>query len=114
MPRDEFDRRTNAELVCRGLHQLDIPAAVNSRHDLVIGDKKVSGSAYKLVNARAYHHGTMLIDSDLKALGRYLKPPPVTIVLCAKRLRDCVADQQRCRKIWWERVWKVCDLKSLG
>ncbi|TPX72179.1 hypothetical protein SpCBS45565_g00407 [Spizellomyces sp. 'palustris'] len=80
MPRDEFDRRTNAQLVCRGLHQLDIPALVNDRHDLVIGDKKVSGSAYKLVNSRAYHHGTMLIDADLTALGRYLRPPPKNLV----------------------------------
>jgi lipoate-protein ligase A len=28
----------------------------------------VSGSAFKLVNARAYHHGTMLIDAKLKDL----------------------------------------------
>ncbi|KAI8908838.1 hypothetical protein DFJ77DRAFT_433924, partial [Powellomyces hirtus] len=80
MPRDSFDRRTNAELVCRGMHQLDIPASVNERHDIVVDGKKVSGSAYKLVNTRAYHHGTMLIDADLKALGRYLRPPPKNLV----------------------------------
>ena len=28
----------------------------------------VSGSAFKLVNARAYHHGTMLIDAKLQDL----------------------------------------------
>ncbi|KAI9105690.1 hypothetical protein DFS34DRAFT_575123, partial [Phlyctochytrium arcticum] len=77
MPREEFERKTSAQLVCRALHQLDIPASVNERYDLVIADRKISGSAYKLVNNRAYHHGTMLIDSDLAALGRYLKPLPV-------------------------------------
>ncbi|KAI8822582.1 putative lipoate-protein ligase A [Fimicolochytrium jonesii] len=80
MPRDVFDRRTNAELVTRALLQLDIPASVNERHDIVVDGKKVSGSAYKLVNTKAYHHGTMLIDSDLKALGTFLKPPPKNLV----------------------------------
>ncbi|KAJ3153774.1 Biotin/lipoate A/B protein ligase [Geranomyces michiganensis] len=80
MPRETFDRRTNAELVVRGLHQLDVPASVNTRHDIVVEDKKISGSAYKLVNTRAYHHGTMLIDADLGALGRYLRPPPKNLV----------------------------------
>ena len=55
------------------MHQLDIPASVNSRCDLVIQDKKISGSAYRLTQSKAYHHGTMLIDSDLKKLSTYLK-----------------------------------------
>ncbi|KAJ3189107.1 Biotin/lipoate A/B protein ligase [Gaertneriomyces sp. JEL0708] len=80
MPRDQFVRRTNAELICRALHQLDIPAHVNERNDILIHDDKVSGSAYKLVNARAYHHGTMLIDSDLHALGQYLRAPAKNLV----------------------------------
>ncbi|KAJ1980391.1 hypothetical protein H4R34_002474 [Dimargaris verticillata] len=41
MPRDKFSRRFSAELVTRALHMLDIPARVNDRHDIVIGDRKV-------------------------------------------------------------------------
>ncbi|KAF9429921.1 Biotin/lipoate A/B protein ligase [Podila epigama] len=66
MPRDVFDRRTNVELICRALHELDIPALVNERHDIVL-------DAFKLIQQRAYHHGTMLIDTDLGSLGQYLK-----------------------------------------
>lgn len=74
MPREKFDRKTNAMLVCRALtHHLDIPANVNERHDIVVGGKKISGSAYKLVSQRAYHHGTMLIDTDLDTLRNALK-----------------------------------------
>ncbi|KAJ3049918.1 hypothetical protein HK097_009092 [Rhizophlyctis rosea] len=80
MPRDDFDRRKSASLISRALHHLDIPSSVNDRHDLVIGPNKISGSAYKIVSDRAYHHGTMLIDADLKALGRYLKPPVKNMV----------------------------------
>jgi lipoate-protein ligase A len=32
----------------------------------------VSGSAYKIVNRRAYHHGTMLISTQLNTLGDLL------------------------------------------
>lgn len=80
MPRAEFNRRTNAELVCRALHQLDIPAEVNERHDIVVQGQKVSGSAFKLVNNRAYHHGTMLIDSQLDLLRQVLNVQKVRVV----------------------------------
>ncbi|KAF9318417.1 Biotin/lipoate A/B protein ligase [Podila horticola] len=107
MPRAVFDRRTNVELICRALHELDIPALVNERHDIVLDGKKISiscltyqeqsgtstkvschltlysfhfgpvpyisGSAFKLIQHRAYHHGTMLIDTDLSTLGQYLR-----------------------------------------
>ncbi|BGP53267.1 hypothetical protein JCM8202v2_000826 [Rhodotorula sphaerocarpa] len=63
VPRSEFDRKTNAELVTRGLNQLEIDAYVNDRNDIC--GLYVSGSAFKLVNKRAYHHGTMLIDAKL-------------------------------------------------
>ena len=77
MPRSAFQRSTSVNLICRALHQLDIPARVNERFDIVVNDDKVSGSAYKLTNDKAYHHGTMLIDSDLDALGVYLGSPKV-------------------------------------
>lgn len=32
-------------------------------------ERKVSGSAYKLVTSRAYHHGTMLLNASLSSLG---------------------------------------------
>ena len=79
MPRSEFKRSTSVTMVSQALEQLDIPASVNSRYDIVIGDKKISGSAYKIANNKSYHHGTMLIDTDLKVLGDALKP----IVSCS-------------------------------
>lgn len=80
MPREVFDRRTNVELICRALHELDIPASVNERHDIVVDGKKISGSAFKLIQHRAYHHGTMLIDTDLSSLGQYLKVDRTSLV----------------------------------
>ena len=53
--------------------------------------RHVSGSAYKIVNNRAYHHGTMLISSELGTLGRLLHSnkvlpnPPLQFVALTSR-----------------------------
>ncbi|KAF3929850.1 hypothetical protein ABW19_dt0202495 [Dactylella cylindrospora] len=80
MPRKEFDRDKNAHLVVRALKKLGVEnAAVNERHDIVLrekeGDKKVSGSAYKIIKDRSYHHATLLLRSDLESIGRLLRSP---------------------------------------
>lgn len=72
VPRTSFQRRPNAELVARAVSSLGPPAEVNERNDIVVEGFKVSGSAYKIVNKRAYHHGTMLIDAKLNQLGDLL------------------------------------------
>lgn len=41
----------------------------------------VSGSAYKIVNKRAYHHGTMLISSQLETLGKLLHSNKVSTLV---------------------------------
>ncbi|KAJ6486435.1 Lipoyltransferase and lipoate-protein ligase [Mycena vitilis] len=101
LARRAFDRRTTSQLVLRAVRALGVPdARLNDRNDLCVGDDKmsdfsyrgppwrdedegkadagdadrhVSGSAYKIVSARAYHHGTMLISTDLKSLGDLLR-----------------------------------------
>lgn len=49
-----------------------IGAPVQRRHvcDLAIGEKKISGSAGRMVKNRVLHHGTLLFESDLDALDR--------------------------------------------
>ncbi|KAG9006625.1 Biotin/lipoate A/B protein ligase [Tulasnella sp. JGI-2019a] len=104
VPRATFARRPNAELVARAVQSLGPPALVNDRNDIVVEGFKichlpqhapeplsktdtglfsglyVSGSAYKIVNKRAYHHGTMLIDAQLGQLGDVLHNTKVTMV----------------------------------
>jgi lipoate-protein ligase A len=82
--------------VLRAIQSLGLADAnVNERNDICVGKFKirppslsengdedaddgvgsgphVSGSAYKIVNKRAYHHGTMLISSELGTLGKLL------------------------------------------
>jgi len=55
------------------VRSLGVDAHVNDRNDIYVGQDKVSGSAYKIVNKRAYHHGTMLISTQLDTLGNLLR-----------------------------------------
>ena len=44
----------------------------------------VSGSAYKIISERAYHHGTMLISTRLDHLGNMLRPEEVLLLFIRK------------------------------
>ncbi|KAF8806143.1 Lipoyltransferase and lipoate-protein ligase [Phlegmacium glaucopus] len=97
LPRTSFDRHSTAKLVLRAVRSLGVDARVNERNDICVGINKisfhqqilviayhdpnhsfllhhVSGSAYKIVNKRAYHHGTMLISTRLDHLSNLLRP----------------------------------------
>ncbi|KAI1796086.1 Lipoyltransferase and lipoate-protein ligase [Ganoderma leucocontextum] len=73
LPRASFDRHATAEVVMRAVCSLGVDANVNDRNDICVGKDKVSGSAYKIVKDRAYHHGTMLISTRLDTLGELLR-----------------------------------------
>ncbi|BEI85350.1 hypothetical protein CcaverHIS002_0507510 [Cutaneotrichosporon cavernicola] len=88
-PRALFTRNGGAELVSRAVRErLDVPSCtVNERNDVVLrpdgtkeGELKVSGSAYKIISQRAYHHGTMLISSDMETKGIASHRAPVSTI----------------------------------
>lgn len=52
-------------------HMLSID--LNTRHDLHIGDRKISGSASRIIRTGSFHHCTLLVNSDLAALSGLLQ-----------------------------------------
>ncbi|TEB32240.1 Lipoyltransferase and lipoate-protein ligase [Coprinellus micaceus] len=72
LPRATFDRHATGGTVLRAVRSLGIDARLNDRNDICIGPEKMR-SAYKIVNNRAYHHGTMLISTRLDTLGDLLR-----------------------------------------
>lgn len=76
--REDFTRDKYARLVVDSLNAKRLEAnnttaselMVNDRYDIVTksSNEKVSGSAYKIERDRAYHHGTMLLNSKLDIL----------------------------------------------
>lgn len=65
---------SNFNLLVSALRSLGLPAERKGRNDLVIGEHKVSGSAFKQGPSRLIHHGTILVTTDLNRLGRFLTP----------------------------------------
>lgn len=74
-PRATHDSRANAETVATVLKEFGVPAEVSARGDVLANGKKISGSAYRLSRDRAYHHATLLLNSDLDLLRRVLRAP---------------------------------------
>ena len=84
-PIDDFAKQDfktlNNEVLLSALRTLGVEGEASGRNDLTVDGKKVSGSAYKLKlgkkdgsGRRSLHHGTMLLDLELGALGKYLNP----------------------------------------
>lgn len=77
--RDEFDTKFFNGKIVSWLKEFDpsLPVMQNDRGDINYTDYKVSGSAYKVAQGKAYHHGTMLINSDIDHFKKLLKPSEV-------------------------------------
>jgi len=79
---DMSDYKTmNNGVLLDALTSFGIEGEMSGRNDLTVNGRKVSGSAYKLRTGnsagegrRSLHHGTMLLNLDLTALGKYLSP----------------------------------------
>lgn len=66
-------------MVARSLRLLGLDATDNSRNDILIGDRKVSGNSYYHMPGRSIVHGTMLYDYDADMMMRALTPPAVKL-----------------------------------
>lgn len=73
--KDNFDRFRFANMIVSGVNKEDVEEImVNDRGDIITKSegKKISGSAYKLSKGKSYHHGTMLLNSNLEVLRKVL------------------------------------------
>jgi lipoate-protein ligase A len=73
-PVNQYDKSRNAEILTGALATLGVKAEAAGRNDLIVGGRKVSGSAYKQNQSRAFHHGTLLVDVDMSVYARVLNP----------------------------------------
>ncbi|XP_058458862.1 lipoyltransferase 1, mitochondrial [Malaya genurostris] len=72
-PRARYDRKYNLNLITRALYrEFGISADISDRDDITLMGKKVSGTAAKLGQPNAYHHCTLLVDSNKLHVGESL------------------------------------------
>jgi len=62
--------------VVEALAKLGVTATSSGRNDLLIEGLKISGNAEHVYKNRVLHHGTLLVNSDLKNLGLAIKVTP--------------------------------------
>lgn len=65
--------------VAQALQAMGVDAQVNGRNDITIDGQKFSGNSQYVREGRVMHHGTILYDSDLEAVGQVLRADPEKI-----------------------------------
>lgn len=70
----KFSIEENFKKVKGALNTLGIEAEISGRNDILVDGLKVSGSAFQYRRDRSCHHGTMLLNSDLRIFDKYLSP----------------------------------------
>jgi lipoate-protein ligase A len=79
-PIEDYDIQRNFQIILNALKQFGVEGSTSGRNDLIVGEKKFSGSAFKKNSKKAFHHGTLLIDANMSALPLYLTPDKEKLV----------------------------------
>lgn len=77
---DFMDFSTFTAPVVHLLNELEVPAKLEGRNDLLVDGKKFSGNAKLARNGKMIQHGTILFNSEMDVLGDALKVNPLKFV----------------------------------
>jgi lipoate-protein ligase A len=73
-PRKYYDIEKQLTVILAALRNLGVNPEFSGRNDLLLDGKKFSGHAYYYQSQAAYHHGTIMVHSDIEKLVKYLNP----------------------------------------
>lgn len=71
--KDDYDLLKNFSAIILALKKFNINAVISGRNDMTVDNKKISGNAFLNVNNKVCHHGTLLVDADIKNMTKFLK-----------------------------------------
>lgn len=76
-----YNRKQNLELIRHTIRKhFQIDLNINPKEDLLLDEKKVSGTASKLAYNKSYHHCTLLVRSDLNNLSKFIRKGSVSFL----------------------------------
>lgn len=67
-----YDKSSGYVILLKALRELGFDASLSGRNDLHIDGRKFSGNAFFSSGDRFCHHGTVLIDTDIERMQKYL------------------------------------------
>lgn len=74
LPQSDYDLNRQLAVIQRAVAGLGIPVERSGRNDLLAEGRKFSGNAFYNNGRQAYHHGTILVRTDMEKMARYLSP----------------------------------------
>jgi len=79
--RENFNNYTNfLKPVIELLNKKNVPARINERNDIVVGELKISGNAQFTTRGKMFSHGTLLFNADLNKVSHTLDIKNKTIL----------------------------------
>lgn len=72
MPQSVYDRARQTRVLLNAVRAVGIDAEVSGRNDLTTDGRKFSGHAFCSRHDNAYHHGTLMVASDMERLSGFL------------------------------------------
>lgn len=76
----EPDRVELCRPVIDVLRSIGVVAEISGRNDILVGGRKISGTAMCSHGGRSLFHGTLLISADLEAMSEALKPDETKLI----------------------------------
>ena len=72
--KENYSLEKQVEVIKKACALAGINAEISGRNDILVDSKKFSGNAFYHTKTVSLHHGTLLINSNLEKVGKYLTP----------------------------------------
>jgi lipoate-protein ligase A len=72
LPRAKFDLGESFRVILDAVQSLGLDAVRSGRNDILLDGRKFSGNAFRYMRGVGLHHGTLMVDTDVDPMMRYL------------------------------------------